>query len=96
MGKKKKVLLDLHRFGKVRKKWETKFAKLLEANLETIKDTVEVVVDMVEETLDKTQEIIDSAKEEEVIVEEKPKATQYNIEPYFNKKKPRLNANSNN
>ena len=54
MGKKKKALLDLQRFGKVRKKWETKFAKLLEANLETIKETVEIVVDKVEETLVKT------------------------------------------
>ena len=43
MGKKRKAILDLHRFGKVRKKWETKFARLLEANLETIKEKVETI-----------------------------------------------------
>ena len=69
MGKKKKALLDLHRFGKVRKKWESKFAKLLEANLESIKETVETVVEKVEEALVQIEE---PQPEPEPVAEEKP------------------------
>lgn len=66
MGKKKKAFLDLRRFGKVRKKWETKFAKLLEANLASIRETVETVAEKVEE-------ILETPKQEEVLVQaEKP------------------------
>ena len=68
MGKKKKILLEFKRIGKVRTKWKTKFAKLLEANLATIRETVETVAEKVEEVLIKQE-----APKEEVV--EKPKTT---------------------
>lgn len=78
MGKKTKVLLDLRRFGKIRKKWETKFARLLEANLASIKETVETVAEKVEGILEtsKQEEVLAQAEEPIVkapTVEEPPK-----------------------
>ena len=70
MGKKRKALLDLRRFGKVRRKWETKFANFLEANLETIREKVESVTEKVEEILIQVEE---PQPPPEPVVEEEPK-----------------------
>jgi len=74
MGKKKKALLDLKRFGKVRKKWESKFAKFL--NLQSSpqkkeeKSIDEVPHPVEEEKIQEEEPVIDTPK-----VEEKPKTT---------------------
>ena len=70
MGKKRKALLDLRRFGKVRRKWETKFANFLEANLETIREKVESVTEKIEEVLVPSETVTPDP-----VVEEKPKPT---------------------
>ena len=74
MGKKKKALLDLHRFGKVRRKWEAKFARFLEANLDSIRQTVDSVAEKVEEVLVQPEEPTGTENATSK-VEEKPKPT---------------------
>ena len=63
MGKKKKIFLEFKRFGKIKKKWETKFANLL--GLVTTNKVEEVAETPKDETI---EEVV-------VEVEEKPKTT---------------------
>lgn len=65
MGKKKKLLLQYKRFGKVSKKLEKKFASFLQANFETFTTKVEETLDKVEEFIDTTQETMEPVKVEE-------------------------------
>jgi len=63
MGKKKKIFLEFKRFGKIKKKWEAKFANLLGL----------VTTNKVEEVAETPKdEVIEEVVTE---VEEKPKTT---------------------
>lgn len=74
MGKKKKALLDLKRFGKVRKKWESKFAKFL--NLQSgVKKEEDQLIDEAPQSVEEEKIQIEEPAIETPKVEEKPKTT---------------------
>lgn len=74
MGKKKKALLEFERFGKVRRKWQIKFAKLLEFRnkLQKKDQSIEKTPQPVEEEKIQAEEPV---IETPTVEQEKPKTT---------------------
>tara|TARA_A100001011_G_C13894829_1_gene668536 strand:+ start:219 stop:557 length:339 start_codon:yes stop_codon:yes gene_type:complete len=79
MGKKKKAFLEFERFGKVRRKWRTKFAKLLELKIDKLRKNKKAENTESSPPSDMSappeKEVVENTPTETVPVKEKPKTT---------------------